>query len=85
VVEEPITQFVAGINEGTPSFWTDDTVHRKSPFGLELGDCGECSLAENARVIRVNLIIEGCEPILNVAYWFAAVALVVEPHESGWN
>jgi hypothetical protein len=81
VVEQTIAESVSSIDDGSPRFRTNDSVHGKSPAGLERGDGIICSVTENAGIVRKDREVEGGQSVLYVAHRLATISSVVEPHE----
>jgi hypothetical protein len=81
VVEQTIAESVSSIDNGSPGFRTNDSVHGESPSGLEAGDGIICSVTEYAWIVRKDGEVEGGQAILYVAHRLATISSVVEPHE----
>jgi hypothetical protein len=83
VVEEAVPQSVACVDYRSPCLWTDNSINRESTVGLESGNSGECPLTEDTRLVREHRVVKRRESILHIAYRFASISLVIEPHEPG--
>jgi hypothetical protein len=82
VVEKSIAQAVSSIYDGSPGLGADYSIDREAPLGLERRNGSRSALTKDTRVVGQHRMAQHRKSILNVANRFAAISLVIEPHES---
>jgi hypothetical protein len=80
VVEHPIPEAVACVDECSPRFRTDHTVDGEAPCFLKSCHRQPGSVLEYAHSIGINGVPERGKPVLDIQNRLSSIALVIEPH-----